>query len=170
MHDPDLWIRMLTSSQIKSGVLLFILSVILAGCATETFDVTKAPEFLVQSDYAPFYMLGPGQGRGPDASLRRGERVRMLRREFGYSRVEIPGERVGYIANEDISPAPAIESVPSSSPLRKHRQGATPASARGESAVPDSMPEIEVLPEAVDVLHPISEMESPADSKPEFRY
>ena len=35
---------------------------------------------------------------------------------------------------------------------------------------PVLLPEIEVLPEPVDVIHPISEIESPADSRPEFRY
>jgi hypothetical protein len=32
------------------------------------------------------------------------------------------------------------------------------------------MPEIEALPEPVDVFHPIFEIEASADSQPEFRY
>jgi len=141
----------------------------LAGCATQSFDPDKAPEFLVQSDYAPFYSLGPGQERGPDASLPRGELVKMLRREFGFSYVEIKGGRTGYIANEEIAPAPQREPKPSAVPARKRSQkGLAGVSNAFESSVP--MPEIEALPEPVDVLHPISEIEAPADSKPEFRY
>jgi hypothetical protein len=157
-------------SQIKNGLLLCSLFTILSGCATESFDAAKAPEFLVQSDYAPFYKLGPGQGRGPDASLHRGQRLKMLRREFGYSYVEIPDGRMGYIANEEISPAPASEPVRSASPARKRSAGNPLATGNDASAALDSLSEIEVLPEPVDVLHPISEMDSSADSKPEFRY
>jgi hypothetical protein len=139
------------------------------GCSTQTFDSANAPEFLIQSEYAPFYSLGPGQERGPDTSLRRGERVKMLRREFGFSYVEIDGGRNGYIANEEIAPAPERELERPVSPSRKRSQsGAVGFSDAPESSIP--LPEIEVLPEPVDVLHPISEMESSSDSKPEFRY
>jgi hypothetical protein len=156
-------------SKTKIVGVLFTSFLLLAGCASQSFDPDKAPEFLVQSDYAPFYSLGPGQGRGPDASLQRGERVKMLRREFGCSYVEIKGGRAGYIANEEIAPAPQREPEPSASPSRKRSQsGSAGVSNAFESSVP--MPDIETLPEPVDVLHPISEIEAPADSKPEFRY
>jgi hypothetical protein len=93
----------------------------------------------------------------------------MLRREFGFSYVEITGGRTGYIANEEIAPAPQREPEPSASPSRKRSQGGSAGISNAfENTVP--MPEIEALPEPVDVLHPISEIEAPADSKPEFRY
>ena len=160
---------MVLLSKFKIIAVLFLTAACLVGCATQSFDPDKAPEFLVQSDYAPFYSLGPGQERGPDASLKRGERVKMLRREFGFSYVEIKGGRTGYIANEEIEPAPPREPEPSASPTRKRSQsGSAGISNAFEGSVP--MPEFESLPEPVDVLHPISEMETPADSKPEFRY
>jgi len=93
----------------------------------------------------------------------------MLRREFGFSYVEIKGGRTGYIANEEIAPAPQLQPVPSAIPSRKRSQsGSAGISNAFESSVP--MPEIEALPEPVDVLHPISEIEGSADAKPEFRY
>ena len=93
----------------------------------------------------------------------------MLCREFGFSYVEIKGGRAGYIANEEIAPAPQREPEPSASPSRKRSQsGSAGVSNAFESSAP--MPDIETLPETVDVLHPISEIEAPADSKPEFRY
>jgi hypothetical protein len=156
-------------SQIKIVAVLFLSFVCVFGCATQTFDPANAPEFLVQSDYTPFYSLGPGQERGPDASLQHGERVKMLRREFGFSYVEIPDGRVGYIANEEILPAPKLEPEPVASPSRKHSAGGSARISRAsEDSIP--LPEIEALPEPVDVLHPISEMEPAPDSKPEFRY
>lgn len=156
-------------SQIKIIAVLFFPLVCVVGCATQTFEPANAPEFLVQSDYAPFYSLGPGQERGPDASLKRGERVRMLRREFGFSYVEIQDGRVGYIANEEILPAPKRGPESTASPSRKHSGGGAARISRSSEA-PFPPPEIEVLPEPVDVLHPISEMEPTPDSKPEFRY
>jgi hypothetical protein len=156
-------------SKIKIVAVLFFSVVCVVGCVTQSFDPAKAPEFLVQADYAPFYTLGPGQGRGPDASLQRGERVKMLRREFGFSYVEIKDGRAGYLANEEIAPAPPHEPESSARPLRKRSQrGAAELSSALEAPIP--LPEIETLPEPVDVLHPISEIESPADSRPEFRY
>jgi len=94
----------------------------------------------------------------------------MLGREFGYSYVEIPDGCMGYIANEEISPAPASESVRSASPVRKRSAGNSLATGNEASAALDSLPEIEVLPEPMDVHYPISGLDSSTDSKPEFRY
>lgn len=154
----------------KTFFLIIPLLVSLVGCATESFDPTKAPEFLVQSDYALFYQLGPGQERGPDASLHRGERVKMLRREFGYSFVEMSDGRAGYIANEDISSAPSVAPLDLPKPTRKPSQRAAVVAENDNATHPLLMPEIEALPEPVDILHPISDMEPGADSKPDFRY
>lgn len=142
----------------------------LPGCATETFDPAEAPEFLVQSDYASFYVLGPSQGRGPDASLQSGQRLKVLRREFGYSYVQIADGRTGYIANEEISPAPWIQSAETTAPIGKRSSRRSSAPSRNESIGSLPMPDIEAMPEPVDVLHPIFEIEPDADSKPEFRY
>ena len=169
MHSVDVFASMGLHSKIKIVAVLFFSVVCVVGCVTQSFDPAKAPEFLVQADYAPFYTLGPGQGRGPDASLQRGERVRMLRREFGFSYVEIKDGRAGYVANEEIAPAPPREPEPSSTPFRK-RSLSRSAEFPNALEAPVTLPEIEALPEPVDVLHPISEIESPADSKPEFRY
>jgi hypothetical protein len=148
---------------------LFCATICLFGCATDKFDTSQATEFLVKEDHGLFYLIGPAQERGPDASLRHGERVKMLRREFGYSYVTIADGRSGYIANEALALAPAPKLTEPASPSRKR-------SARvGVSLSPDAVSlssplEIEPLPEPVDVIHPISEMDSSADAKPDFRY
>jgi hypothetical protein len=169
VHSAAVFISMGLYSKIKIVAVLFFSVVCLVGCVTQSFDPAKAPEFLVDADYAPFYALGPGQGRGPDASLQRGERVKMLRREFGFSYVEIRDGRAGYVANEEIAPAPPLEPESSARPSRKRSQRGG-AEFSNALEVPVPLPEIEALPEPVDVLHPISEIESPADSRPEFRY
>ncbi len=79
---------------------------LLAGCATETFTAETAPEYMVVRDRAPFYRYGPAQPGPPDARLDLDNRVRLLRREFGFSLVQIGTLQTGYVANEMIAPAP----------------------------------------------------------------
>lgn len=80
----------------------------LAAC--QTTPVGPAPEFVpdmvVSNDYSLFFRLGPQQAGGADLSLRTNEKVMLLRKEFGYSRVQLENGLVGYMANEDIQPAP----------------------------------------------------------------
>ena len=85
--------------------LLFI-PIFLSGCATETFAPDVAPEYVVIRDFTPFYRMGPQQGRGPDTSLRTGIRVKLLRREMGFSLVQLEDLRTGYVANENMTVAP----------------------------------------------------------------
>lgn len=78
--------------------------------ACETVPVEPSDSFtgdmVVVTDYASFFRLGPQQAGGADRSLRTGDRVMLLRKEFGYSRVQLVDDQVGYMANEDIQPAP----------------------------------------------------------------
>lgn len=86
----------------------FLLStaVFLGGCATQTFAPEVAPEYVIIRDFSPFYRMGPQQGRGPDASLRTQTCVKLLRREMGYSLVQMEDLRTGYVANENMTVAP----------------------------------------------------------------
>lgn len=85
-----------------------VAAALLAAC--ETTPLTPAEKFVgdmvVTADYAQFFRLGPQQAGGADRSLRTNDRVMLLRKEFGYSRVQLEDNQVGYIANEDIRPAP----------------------------------------------------------------
>jgi hypothetical protein len=153
------------------GTIIFALAaaLCLAGCATQSFEPGQEPEFEVREDFAKFYQTGPGQERGPDASLRTGERFKMLRREMGYSFVLLEDGRTGYVANEEMASAPPEPPVePETKRSRKKSNGSEdrdfPEPAPGE------MPDLSELPEAVEVFHPGLESEIPADAKPEFRY
>ncbi len=87
-------------------LILLPVAIFLGGCATETFAPDVAPEYVVIRDFSPFYRMGPQQGRGPDTSLRTGTRVKLLRREMGFSLVQLEDLRTGYIANENMTVAP----------------------------------------------------------------
>ena len=79
---------------------------VMAGCAGPTFTTDTAPEYLVTRAQAPFYRLGPQQAGPPDELLAVNDRVRLLRREFGYSLALLTSGETGYVANEDLKPAP----------------------------------------------------------------
>ena len=62
--------------------------------------------FAVSVKQAQVYRFGPAQPTGADALLRQGQRVIMLRQEYGYSRVMTEDGMTGYISNDFIAPAP----------------------------------------------------------------
>lgn len=88
------------------AALVFSAAVFLGGCASEVFAPDVAPEYVVIRDYAGFYRLGPQQARGPDAALRTDTRVKLLRKEMGFSLVQLEDLRTGYVANENMTVAP----------------------------------------------------------------
>lgn len=61
----------------------------------------------VTRDGAPFYQYGPAQPTGPDHYLPKGEVVRCVRQESGFSQVELEMGQTGYIANRYLADAPA---------------------------------------------------------------
>ena len=62
--------------------------------------------YLVNVPQTPMFRYGPAQSFGADFNLQQGQRVVMLRREYGYSRVMTDSGQTGYVATEDIVPAP----------------------------------------------------------------
>ncbi len=84
----------------------------LVGCAGPTFAPEAAPEYVAVRDRSPLFRYGPQQGGAPEAQVPKGERVRMLRREFGYSLVQMADGMTGYVANEDLAPAPPLPEPP----------------------------------------------------------
>lgn len=127
---------------------------ILAACAAmalaacETVPLSPSPNFtgdmVVANEYAQFFRLGPQQAGGADLSLRGGTRVMLLRKEFGYSRVQLEDDQVGYMANEDLQPAPPAPKAP------KGRKGKPRGEAREEyyeEPMPVSDPNLNIAPE-----------------------
>lgn len=136
-----------------------------AGCETPVYDTSGQFEAdsIVSTDQAPFYIYGPQQGGGPSRKLPRDEGVMVLRKGFGYSHVRLSDEEVGYMANEDLQPAP---------PTPRRRLGrnnnaanSTSRSSRGarSSAPEDDLyeqiadPNLDLLPEDLP-LEPLPEL------------
>jgi hypothetical protein len=63
----------------------------------------------------PMFRYGPAQNFGPDFSLPQGQHVIMLKKEFGYSRVMTDDGQSGYVASEDLVPAPPPPPPPKTS-------------------------------------------------------
>ena len=54
-----------------------------------------------------FFRFGPQQGNGPDESLPKNTLMTLIRPSFGYCKVQLmPSAKEGYVASEDIQPAP----------------------------------------------------------------
>ena len=163
-------------SKISSALAGLAALLFVAGC--ETTPLEPSPNFMgdmvINTDYAQFFRLGPQQAGGADLSLRTGECVMLQRKEFGYSRVQLEDGQVGYMANEDITPAPP-------EPRRKRGlQSATTSTEPGKRgkrsaqtydddlyediALPD--PNLDIMPEDVP-LEPLPDLLPSSVDKPE---
>ena len=108
---------MFTTLRLPVELCSFVASVfLLASCAGPTFAPGVAPESVVIRDRTPLYRYGPQQGGAPESQLSRNDRVLVLRRELGYSLVQIADGQTGYVANEDLAPVPLLPK-PSATPV-----------------------------------------------------
>ena len=161
--------------------LICLAGIFLGGCAMETYSPDAAPEYVVIRDLTGFYRLGPEQSRGADASLPVQTRVKLLRREMGYSLVQLEDTRTGYVPNENIAVAPPrIQSAPGKPDSDPRRNGGTGRKDRGQAysgpQVNDTplpnpgapAPDLKIQPEAVPDTIPVPS-DTPA-AGPKFRY
>jgi hypothetical protein len=78
----------------------------LTACSTVQYTHDTAPRMVAVGNDIPFYSHGPAQGNGPDRKLTEGDEVLVLRKEFGFSFVELSDGKQGYVANESLVTAP----------------------------------------------------------------
>ncbi|MBJ7389912.1 MAG: hypothetical protein JHC85_00005, partial [Chthoniobacterales bacterium] len=158
-----------TRLSVMAAGLALVLSV--TGC--ETVPLEPSPNFVgnmvVSTEYAQFFRLGPQQAGGADLSLRSGKLVMLQRKEFGYSRVQLEDGQVGYMANEDLQPAPpepprkrGLRSAAADGRSRNNASGRVPRGAQdydeetfNNIALPD--PNLDIMPEDVP-LEPLPEL------------
>ena len=86
-------------------------AVLLSACASNSGNASAAANsgkvFAVTADTTPFYRYGPQQGNGADQQLPKDTLVTLIRPSFGYSKVQlVSGSVEGYVASDDIKPAP----------------------------------------------------------------
>jgi hypothetical protein len=88
------------------NVLLLGGLLVLSACATQTFKPDQAPEYTITRSFTPFYSGRPVEGATTDVSLAERTRVKLLRKETGYSLVQLEDSRTGYVANKNMVVAP----------------------------------------------------------------
>ncbi len=76
-------------------------------CTTPTTSIPAGTRFVIATTRAPFYKYGPAQSFGADFVLLKNQRVVMLERAFGFSRVMTEDGVTGWVANEELTLAPA---------------------------------------------------------------
>jgi hypothetical protein len=148
--------------------------VLLAPAGCETVPMEPSPDFVpdmvVATDYAQFFKLGPQQAGGADFSLRAGETVMLQRKEFGYSRVQLENNLVGYMANEDITPAPPPEKRKPGKRKKGDRAGSTTGSSsrsRSQAPEPEDFEDLPINDLNLDILPEDVPLEPLPDLLPE---
>ena len=139
---------------------------LLAGCSREL--APPGSRFLVSAQSAQFYKYGPAQSFGADFVLPKGQRVIMLDRSFGFSKVMTDDGITGWIASEELSPAPP---EPHRAAVKGGRRGPGGASPRMYSG-PRKNSNVEAVPG--DPLFDMSDLPPPMPEevpapKPNFR-
>lgn len=128
---------------------------------------------LMVQDFTPFYLIGPQQMTGPDATLRVDQRVRLLRKEFGYSYVKLEDGRIGYIPNGTFIDAPPRTQVfERVGDAAGGRNSARSFSEEPEASAPvefEEMPLPDINTEVQDVPPPVFIDDLDPERKPEFR-
>ena len=109
---------------------------IFAGCSAIEYNSTNSPLMVVVVERTPFYHNGPAQGNGPDLSLMKGDEVRLLRKEIGYSYVLLSDGQNGYVDNEALKPAPTEEATQKLKSETKPQKTDSPPEASNSTAPP----------------------------------
>ena len=144
-------------SALRAGAGAALLLVLVPACASrgrsELTGTNSGKVFAVTADKTSFYRYGPQQGNGADQELPKDTLVTLIRPSFGYSKVQlVSGADQGYVASEDIKPAPptllAALNVPPPSP-----DGSAPSSesfdtSTSEPPPPEALPDPDLPPES----------------------
>ncbi len=85
---------------------LALIACAVTGCAVVSFLPGEEPIYLVIRGGSPFWTYGPQQAGLPDERLDLGDTVRIVRWEYGFSRVQLESGLTGYVANDDLEKAP----------------------------------------------------------------
>src|SRR3954453_160621 len=99
--------KLKTATIVAGLVAIAILTGACAGGKSKSARLTSGKVFAVVADKTSFYRYGPQQGNGPDESLPKDTLMTLIRKSFGYCKVHLlPSDKEGYVASEDIKPAP----------------------------------------------------------------
>ena len=120
-------------------------------CSTQKSAVTKVNSgkvFAVTADKTAFFRFGPQQGNGPDESLPKDTLMTLIRPSFGYCKVQLmPSAKEGYVASEDIQPAPPTLIAALTAPAQTASSSSHRENFDVRSTDPDFVPPPEALPD-----------------------
>jgi hypothetical protein len=145
------------------SVLLALL--LLNACSSEKPTRSLTGRYVVVAPKASFYKYGPAQSFGPDFQLPKGQKLTKLDHSYGFSHVMTDDGTTGYVANEDIRPAPP-EPVAALSPGAFPSVAATSKSKKRNRPPP---PPPSSVFDVNDVPLPSADS-TPAPNKLKFRY
>ncbi len=141
-----------------------------AGSSAAISNPAGQTYFVVRADFTPIYRSGPQQPTGPDQSLLKGTVVSMLKRSFGYSRVQLENGLNGYVATDDLELAKPDQIAPPAPPPQAGNDTAIVEKysvEKAASSAATSAGNAEALP---DLPEPRLEPEPTPVVKPDFRY
>ncbi len=105
-------------------VLTILAAVALFGGCAGVDGTDGVGHYVVSAPQTPLYRYGPAQSFGPDMNLQQNQHVVVMRRDSGYSRIMTDDGQTGYVASEDLSPAPPPpKPTPTSNPGRIFSRG-----------------------------------------------
>jgi hypothetical protein len=107
---------------------------LLAGCATGPSGLDGG-RYAVTAVKAPFYKYGPAQAFGADFALLHGQKVTMVERAFGFSRVMTDDGISGFVATDEIVPSP--DPVPAVQPRVTSLRGGVSGTRKKAVARPE---------------------------------
>lgn len=92
----------------KFALFCFIVLLVASwsGCKSGPEDNSKLGVYMVKEKQTGFYRFGPAQNQGPDFNLGNAQRVAMLEYDRAFSKVMTEDGFTGYVATEDLKPAP----------------------------------------------------------------
>ena len=160
------WLRHLGIAQV--GWLLFAVTV--AGCQTGQSTGAVGRQFALTAPRTPFYIQGPAQASGPDATLTAGQIVTLLGSEYGYSRVRLENGSTGYIVSDSLASTPVptpppVTPDPGARTLARNSKRTSGGGNPAPRASADPLFDVSDLP-----LPPLPEEPEKPASRPRFRF
>jgi hypothetical protein len=107
----------------KRAILWLVIAASIVSCAKSRTRQSAAASttdyYAVKSSAAAFFHYGPLQANGPNRTLSRDTLLTISKKSFGYARVRLTSGEEGYVAMDDIRPAPAslvAKTIPTPTP------------------------------------------------------
>ncbi len=151
-------------------ILAFLCVALLASCASRgrnpVVKENKGKIFAVTADQTTFYRFGPQQGNGPDQTLPKDTLMTLIRPSFGYCKVHLMAGAEGFVASEDISPAPPTLLAALNPPDTSRPEAENFDMQSSEPPPPETLPDPDLPPTSAESLSSAPASAEPATPEP----